>query len=150
MADEAWRTDTGNTGDTTDPSNRTSTNDRRSTSDPMGENGPTGRNDAERTRDPTGRDAPEGTPVLTAAKSSVSTKFVTTTEFRACLSELLELANRQPVTVASRGTRPRAVLVSPDFFDRACDALGEEPYARPPRSRLEEIMAENMQILEFL
>lgn len=88
--------------------------------------------------------------VLTAAKASDTTKIVTTTEFRAELRELLELVNRQPVTVASRGARPRGVLVSPDFFDRACDALGEEPYARPPRSRLEEIMAENLQILEYL
>lgn len=91
-----------------------------------------------------------GSPALTAARSSVTTKIVTASELRGSLSELLELANRQPVTVASRGARARAVLVSPDFFDRACDALGEEPYARPPRSRLEEIMAENMQILEFL
>jgi prevent-host-death family protein len=153
MTDETWRTgaddatgpsdrtssgDQTSTGDRTDAGDRTSPDDRRSTSDQAGRSHPPGRGD------------PAVTPVLTAAMSSVSTKFVSTTEFRAGLSELLELANRQPVTVASRGARPRAVLVSPDFFDRACDALGEEPYARPPRSRLEEIMAENLQILEFL
>lgn len=114
------------------------------------------RTDRAHTRDLAPTDDPPGTapiaapPAMTAAKAVTTTKVVTASEFRTRLSELLELANRQPVTVASRGARPRGVLVSPEFFDRACDALGEEPYARPPRSRLEEIMAENLQILEFL
>lgn len=90
------------------------------------------------------------TPVLTAAKAAVTTKIVTSALFRARLRELLELANRQPVTVASRGVRARGVLVSPDFFARACEALGEEPYARPPRSHEEELMQETLRILEFL
>jgi hypothetical protein len=42
------------------------------------------------------------------------------------------------------------VLVSADFFERACIALGEEPYARPPRSSDEEHLAEALDILEHL
>ena len=91
-----------------------------------------------------------GPPALTAIEAAVTTKIVTASEFRTRLSELLELSHRQPVTVMSRGARARGVLVSADFFDRACTALGDEPYARPPRTRLEEIMAENRQFLEFL
>lgn len=91
-----------------------------------------------------------GPPALTAIEAAVTTKIVTASEFRTRLSELLELSHRQPVTVMSRGARARGVLVSADFFDRACTALGDEPYARPPRTRLEEIMAENSQFLEFL
>lgn len=91
-----------------------------------------------------------GPPALTAIEAAVTTKIVTASEFRTRLSELLELSHRQPVTVMSRGARARGVLVSADFFDRACTALGNEPYARPPRTRLEEIMAENRQFLEFL
>lgn len=91
-----------------------------------------------------------GPPALTAIEAAVTTKIVTASEFRTRLSELLELSHRQPVTVMSRGARARGVLVSADFFDRACSALGDEPYARPPRTRLEEIMAENRQFLEFL
>ena len=91
-----------------------------------------------------------GPPALTAIEAAVTTKIVTASEFRTRLSELLELSHRQPVTVMSRGALARGVLVSADFFDRACSALGDEPYARPPRTRLEEIMAENRQFLEFL
>ncbi|MGP5053510.1 prevent-host-death family protein [Brachybacterium paraconglomeratum] len=91
-----------------------------------------------------------GPPALTAIEAAVTTKIMTASEFRTRLSELLELSHRQPVTVMSRGARARGVLVSADFFDRACNALGDEPYARPPRTRLEEIMAENRQFLEFL
>ena len=85
-----------------------------------------------------------------AAMSASSTRIVTTSEFLMRLSELLELASRQPDTVASRGERARGALVSPDFFDRACDALGEEPYARPPRTRLEELREGAKQIFELL
>ncbi len=45
-----------------------------------------------------------------------------TAEFRSHLGEHIDAAQREPVTITSRG-RARAVLVSPDFFDRALHAL---------------------------
>jgi len=76
-----------------------------------------------------------------------STALVTTARFRAQLSEYLERANRQPITIASRGARARGVLVSREFFERACIALGDEPYASPPQSRLDEIMEDAMRLI---
>lgn len=70
--------------------------------------------------------------------------------FRAHLSEHLERAQREPVTITSRGARRRAVLVSADFFDRASLALGDEPYAAPPRSTQEEVMDEVMRFVQDL
>lgn len=100
--------------------------------------------------DACGMERPTVAPALTAVEAAATAKIVTASEFRSGLSELLELSHRQPVKVMSRGARARGVLVSADFFDRACSALGDEPYARPPRTRLEEIMAENSRFLEFL
>ena len=50
---------------------------------------------------------------------------VTTTpsEFRSEQSRYLDIAQREPVSILSRGTRRRAVVVSPDFYDRAVQAL---------------------------
>lgn len=79
-----------------------------------------------------------------------SATTVTTAQFRAQLSEFLERANRQPVVIASRGTRSRGVLVSADFFERACLALGDEPYARPPLSRREQNIEETMSFIRDL
>lgn len=47
----------------------------------------------------------------------------TATEFRSQQSRYLDLAQREPVEILSRGARRRAVVVSPDFFDRAFEAL---------------------------
>ncbi len=47
---------------------------------------------------------------------------VSTADFRSHLGEHFDAAQREPVTVTSRG-RARGVLVSPDFFDRALRAL---------------------------
>lgn len=90
---------------------------------------------------------PPDTAVKAVPVSEISTKVVNTAEFRARLSEFLEHANHQPVTIASPGARARAVLVSSDFFDRASDALYKQPYTRPPLSRMEEIMEEAARIL---
>lgn len=48
---------------------------------------------------------------------------VTTSEFRNEQSRYLDAAQREPVLILSRGSRRRAVVVSPDFFDRAIEAL---------------------------
>ena len=48
---------------------------------------------------------------------------VTTSEFRNEQSRYLDAAQREPVSILSRGSRRRAVVVSPDFFDRAIEAL---------------------------
>lgn len=133
--DESDRDDAADESDRADETSMTGTGRARYVSDAIG----------------TPLDGPAmGPPALTAIEAAVTTKIVTASEFRTRLSELLELSHRQPVTVMSRGARARGVLVSADFFDRACTALGDEPYARPPRTRLEEIMAENSQFLEFL
>ena len=54
--------------------------------------------------------------------------MVTTTlsNFRANQSELLDAAQRAPVEILSRGSRRRAVVVSPEFFDRALQALEDQ------------------------
>lgn len=75
---------------------------------------------------------------------------VSSARFRAHLSEHLERAQREPVTITSRGARRRAVLVSADFFDRASIALEDAPYAAPPRSPEEEIMDEVMRFIQDL
>ena len=38
-------------------------------------------------------------------------------------SHYLDAAQGEPVTISSRGPRRRAVVVSPDFYDRAVQAL---------------------------
>lgn len=47
----------------------------------------------------------------------------TPSEFRNEQSRFLDVAQREPVAILSRGTRRRAVVVSPDFYDRAVQAL---------------------------
>lgn len=44
-------------------------------------------------------------------------------EFRSEQGRYLDIAQREPVFILSRGTRRRAVVVSPDFYDRAVQAL---------------------------
>ncbi|MGP6173278.1 type II toxin-antitoxin system prevent-host-death family antitoxin [Corynebacterium sp. A21] len=48
---------------------------------------------------------------------------VSLSEFRSEQSRYLDVAQREPVEILSRGTRRRAVVVSPDFYDRAVQAL---------------------------
>lgn len=75
---------------------------------------------------------------------------VSSAEFRAHQSEYLARAQHEPVEIMSRGSRRRAVLVSADFYDRACIALGEAPYAEPALSREEEVMRDTMRFVQDL
>ncbi len=75
---------------------------------------------------------------------------VSSAQFRALQSEYLARAQHEPIEIMSRGSRRRAVLVSADFYDRACLALGETPYAEPALSREEEIMRDTMRFIQDL
>lgn len=48
---------------------------------------------------------------------------VTSSEFRSEQSRYLDVAQREPVAILSRGARRRAVVVSPGFYDEAVKAL---------------------------
>lgn len=48
---------------------------------------------------------------------------VTLSQFRERQSDYIATAQREPVEITSRGVGRRAVVVSPDFFDRAIEAL---------------------------
>ncbi|TLP71175.1 type II toxin-antitoxin system Phd/YefM family antitoxin [Nesterenkonia sphaerica] len=50
----------------------------------------------------------------------------TLSDFRAHQSKVLDDAQREPVEILSRGSRRRAVVVSPEFFDRAIQALEDQ------------------------
>ncbi|AZN29213.1 type II toxin-antitoxin system Phd/YefM family antitoxin [Flaviflexus salsibiostraticola] len=50
----------------------------------------------------------------------------TLSEFRNNQSEYIAAAQREPVEITSRGANRRAVLVSPEFFDRAIEALEDK------------------------
>lgn len=50
---------------------------------------------------------------------------VTLSQFRAHQSELINKARTEPVHILARGRTPQAVLVSPDFFTAAIEALEE-------------------------
>lgn len=47
-------------------------------------------------------------------------------EFRANQSRYIAAAQREPVTILSRGAERRAVLVSPELFDQAMQALEDQ------------------------
>jgi hypothetical protein len=51
-------------------------------------------------------------------------------EFRSQQSSLIAAAQREPVEVTSRGSVLRAVVVSPDFYDRALQALEDQADVR--------------------
>lgn len=76
---------------------------------------------------------------------------ITLSEFRARQSDYIAAAQREPVEITSRGVGRRAVVVSPDFFDRALKALEDREdilaaeAARnesEPRTSHTEVMAE--------
>jgi len=48
---------------------------------------------------------------------------VTLSQFRNQQSDYIAAVQREPVEITSRGVGRRAVLVSPEFFDRAVEAL---------------------------
>lgn len=47
----------------------------------------------------------------------------TLSQFRSQQSDYIGAAQREPVEITSRGVGRRAVVVSPEFFDRAMQAL---------------------------
>ncbi|QTX04194.1 type II toxin-antitoxin system Phd/YefM family antitoxin [Agromyces archimandritae] len=51
---------------------------------------------------------------------------VTLSQFRSQQSDYIAAAQREPVEITSRGAGRRAVVVSPDFFDRALQALEDQ------------------------
>ena len=51
---------------------------------------------------------------------------VTMSQFRSRQSELVAAARREPVVLTSRGVGRRAVVVSPEFYDRALEALEDK------------------------
>lgn len=51
---------------------------------------------------------------------------MTLSQFRNQQSDYIAAAQRAPVEITSRGARRRAVVVSPEFFDRAIEALEEQ------------------------
>lgn len=73
----------------------------------------------------------------------------TASAFRADQGTYLDLAQREPVEITSRGARRRAYVVSPEFFDRAVEALedradiaGAAQARREDRVSHEDLMAE--------
>lgn len=51
---------------------------------------------------------------------------VSLSEFRANQSRYIASAQREPVSILSRGAERRAVLVSPELFDQAMQALEDQ------------------------
>ncbi|GAA4477556.1 hypothetical protein GCM10023190_17440 [Enteractinococcus fodinae] len=51
---------------------------------------------------------------------------VSLSEFRNNQSDYIAAAQREPVEITSRGANRRAVVVSPEFFDRAIQALEDQ------------------------
>ncbi|MGJ9402214.1 type II toxin-antitoxin system Phd/YefM family antitoxin [Arthrobacter sp. KK5.5] len=51
---------------------------------------------------------------------------VTLSQFRNQQSDYIAAAQREPVEITSRGAGRRAVVVSPEFFDRALQALEDQ------------------------
>ncbi len=66
----------------------------------------------------------------------------TLSEFRQNQSSYVATAQREPVELMSRGAQRRAVVVSPEFFDRAVQALEDlEDIRAAARARNEETMS---------
>ncbi len=70
-------------------------------------------------------------------------------EFRSRQSDYIAAAQREPVVITSRGVGRRAVVVSPEFYDRAIQALEDqadiraaEEARKEPRIPFEELMEE--------
>lgn len=55
---------------------------------------------------------------------------VTLSQFRSQQSDYIAAAQREPVEITSRGAGRRAVVVSPEFFDRALEALEDQADVR--------------------
>jgi|SRR5690625_2853937 len=57
-------------------------------------------------------------------------KSVTLSQFRSQQSNYIAAAQRGPVEITSRGAGRRAVVVSPEFYDRALQALEDQADVR--------------------
>lgn len=76
--------------------------------------------------------------------------IVTLSQFREKQSAYIAKAQVEPVEITSRGVGRRAVIVSPDFYDRALQALEDQADIRaaaaarqdPTRISHEDLMAE--------
>jgi len=55
---------------------------------------------------------------------------VTLSQFRSHQADMLAAAQREPVEITSRGAGRRAVVVSPEFYDRALQALVDQADTR--------------------
>lgn len=66
----------------------------------------------------------------------------TLSEFRQNQSGFIATAQREPVELTSRGAQRRAVVVSPEFYDRAVAALEDlEDIRAAARARSEETVS---------
>lgn len=63
---------------------------------------------------------------------------VTMSQFRNRQSELVASVRAEPVTLTSRGVGRRAVVVSPEFYDRALEALEDKIDAKAAAEAREE------------
>lgn len=75
---------------------------------------------------------------------------MTLSQFRNRQSDYIAAAQREPVVITSRGAGRRAVVVSPEFFDRSIQALEDQADIQaaadarrnPERISFEELMTE--------
>ncbi len=63
---------------------------------------------------------------------------VTLSDFRSRQADLIAAAQREPVEITSRGAGRRAVVVSPEFYDRALQALEDQADIRAAAAAREE------------
>ena len=63
---------------------------------------------------------------------------VTLSQFRSQQSDYIATAQREPVEITSRGAGRRAVVVSPEFYDRALRALEDQADIRGAAEAREE------------
>lgn len=75
------------------------------------------------------------------------TVSVTLSQFRNQQSDYIAAAQREPIEISSRGAGRRAVVVSPEFYDRALQALEDQADVRAaadarkePQSPFEDLM----------
>ena len=73
---------------------------------------------------------------------------VTMSEFRSQQSSLIAAAQREPVEITSRGSVRRAVVVSPDFYDRALQALEDQADVRAAAAARQESGRVSQETLE--
>lgn len=76
---------------------------------------------------------------------------VTLSEFRNNQSDYIAAAQKQAVVITSRGKKRRAVVVSPDFYDRAIEALEDkEDLLAAKKARQEKGRVSHAELLDEL